>query len=140
MLLLLPEEQRIRMPMRMGRSLECRIRRLQCHSLWRQLILVNFYTGVGSCRTLQMKALTEMVVCSTVLQETVMVLRKLGRSLYLEKSSTRKLPSRRTIPWPSDTVPSGYALMQGQTLTNLHTRNLQRLIRQALFLIAWLDD
>lgn len=40
-------------------------------------------------------------------------------------------PVGAPIPWPSDTVPSGYALMQGQTLTNLHTRNLQWLIRQA---------
>lgn len=40
-------------------------------------------------------------------------------------------PVGAPIPWPSDTVPSGYALMQGRLLTNLLTRNLQPLIRQA---------
>ncbi len=44
-----------------------------------------------------------------------MVLRRWG-SFIPRKSSTRKLyPVGAPIPWPSDTVPSGYALMQGQT-------------------------
>ncbi len=36
-------------------------------------------------------------------------------------------PVGAPIPWPSDTVPFGYALMQGRLLTNLPTRNLRPL-------------
>ncbi len=43
-------------------------------------ILVNFYTGVGSCRTLQMKAHYRNGGLFYLLQETVMVLKVVGRS------------------------------------------------------------
>ncbi len=43
-----------------------------------------------------------------------MVLRKAGQKFIPRKIFHQKA-SRRAIPWPSDTVPSGYALMQGQT-------------------------
>ncbi len=57
-----------------------------------------------------------MVVCSTVLQETVMVLRKTGQKFIPRKNlPPESYPVGAPIPWPSDTVPSGYALMQEQT-------------------------
>ncbi|MEB2861523.1 phage tail protein, partial [Staphylococcus sp. GCP4] len=47
---------------------------------------------------------------------TVMVLRKTGAEVYTSKNlPPESYPVGAPIPWPSDTVPSGYALMQGQT-------------------------
>ncbi|EPA3504359.1 prophage tail fiber N-terminal domain-containing protein [Escherichia coli] len=79
-------------------------------------ILVNFYTGVGSCRTLQMKAH----------YRNGGLLYRSSRDGYgfeddwAEVYTSKNLPPESypvgaPIPWPSDTVPSGYALMQGQT-------------------------
>ncbi|HAW0123336.1 TPA: phage tail protein [Escherichia coli] len=79
-------------------------------------ILVNFYTGVGSCRTLQMKAH----------YRNGGLFYRSSRDGYGFESGWAKVytsahppaefyPVGAPIPWPSDTVPSGYALMQGQT-------------------------
>ncbi len=79
-------------------------------------ILVNFYTGVGSCRTLQMK----------VHYRNGGLFYRSSRDGYGFESGWAQLytsahppaefyPVGAPIPWPSDTVPSGYALMQGQT-------------------------
>lgn len=56
-----------------------------------------------------------MVVCSTVLQETVMVLRKAGQKFIPRKIFHQKATQSAHQSVVSDTVPSGYALMQGQT-------------------------
>ncbi|WP_137532662.1 tail fiber protein, partial [Escherichia coli] len=79
-------------------------------------ILVNFYTGVGSCPTLQMKAH----------YRNGGLFYRSSRDGYgfeedwAEVNTSKNLPPESypvgaPIPWPSDTVPSGYALMQGQT-------------------------
>ncbi|EGD5157314.1 TPA: phage tail protein [Escherichia coli] len=79
-------------------------------------ILVNFYIGVGSCQTLQMKAH----------YRNGGLFYRSSRDGYgfeedwVEIYTSKKLPPESypvgaPIPWPSNTVPSGYALMQGQT-------------------------
>ncbi len=131
MWLLSPEEQQIHMPMRMVAFPECRIRRLQCHPLWRQLYSVNLlYRSRKLPDPADEGALQKWSVFYRS-SKTVMVLRKTGQSLYLEKSSTRKLPSRRTNPVAIGSVPSGYALMQGQTFDKSAYPTCSRFIRQA---------
>ncbi|HIG9475760.1 TPA: prophage tail fiber N-terminal domain-containing protein [Escherichia coli] len=79
-------------------------------------ILVNFYTGVGSCRTLQMKAHYRnggLFYCSS---RDGYGFEEGWAEVYTSKNlPPESYPVGAPIPWPSDTVPSGYALMQGQT-------------------------
>ncbi|EFD4988943.1 phage tail protein [Escherichia coli] len=79
-------------------------------------ILVNFYTGVGSCRTLQMKAHYRNGGLFYRSSRDGYGFEEGWAEVYTSKSlPPESYPVGAPIPWPSDTVPSGYALMQGQT-------------------------
>ncbi|POS19573.1 phage tail protein [Escherichia coli] len=79
-------------------------------------ILVNFYTGVGSCRTLQMKAHYRNGGLFYRSSRDGYGFESGWAQLYtLAHPPAEFYPVGAPIPWPSDTVPSGYALMQGQT-------------------------
>lgn len=79
-------------------------------------ILVNFYTGVGSCRTLQMKAHYRNGGLFYRSSRDGYGFEEDWEQLYTSAHPPAELyPVGAPIPWPSDTVPSGYALMQGQT-------------------------
>ncbi|EOM8238578.1 prophage tail fiber N-terminal domain-containing protein [Escherichia coli] len=79
-------------------------------------ILVNFYTGVGSCRTLQMKAHYRNGGLFYRSSRDGYGFEEDWAEVYTSKNlPPESYPVGALIPWPSDTVPSGYALMQGQT-------------------------
>ncbi|EHD5800484.1 prophage tail fiber N-terminal domain-containing protein [Escherichia coli] len=79
-------------------------------------ILVNFYTGVGSCRTLQMKAHYRNGGLFYRSSRDGYGFEDDWAEVYTSKNlPPESYPVGAPIPWPSDTVPSGYALMQGQT-------------------------
>ncbi|EEV6056807.1 phage tail protein [Escherichia coli] len=79
-------------------------------------ILVNFYTGVGSCRTLQMKAHCRNGGLFYRSSRDGYGFEEDWAEVYTSKNlPPESYPVGAPIPWPSDTVPSGYALMQGQT-------------------------
>ncbi|HCJ9560503.1 TPA: phage tail protein [Escherichia coli] len=79
-------------------------------------ILVNFYTGVGSCRTLQMKAHYRNGGLFYRSSRDGYGFEEDWAEIYTSKSlPPESYPVGAPIPWPSDTVPSGYVLMQGQT-------------------------
>ncbi|WFY88386.1 prophage tail fiber N-terminal domain-containing protein [Escherichia coli] len=78
-------------------------------------ILVNFYTGVGSCRTLQMKAHYRNGGLFYRSSRDGYGFEEEWAEVYTSKNlPPESYPVGAPIPWPSDTVPSGYALMQGQ--------------------------
>ncbi len=78
-------------------------------------ILVNFYTGVGSCRTLQMKAHYRNGGLFYRSSRDGYGFEEDWAEVYTSKNlPPERYPVGAPIPWPSDTVPSGYALMQGQ--------------------------
>ncbi|EFU4788156.1 phage tail protein [Escherichia coli] len=79
-------------------------------------ILVNFYTGVGSCPTLQMKAHYRNGGLFYRSSRDGYGFEEDWEEVYTSKNlPPESYPVGAPIPWPSDTVPSGYALMQGQT-------------------------
>lgn len=79
-------------------------------------ILVNFYTGVGSCRTLQMKAHYRNGGLFYRSSRDGYGFEEDWAEVYTSKNlPPESYPAGAPILWPSDTVPSGYALMQGQT-------------------------
>ncbi|EJU0330896.1 tail fiber protein, partial [Escherichia coli] len=79
-------------------------------------ILVNFYTGVGSCPTLQMKANYRNGGLFYRSSRDGYGFEEDWAEVYTSKNlPPESYPVGAPIPWPSDTVPSGYALMQGQT-------------------------
>ncbi|EFY5899427.1 phage tail protein [Escherichia coli] len=79
-------------------------------------ILANFYTGVGSCRTLQMKAHYRNGGLFYRSSRDGYGFEEGWAEVYTSKNlPPESYPVGAPIPWPSDTVPSGYALMQGQT-------------------------
>ncbi|EIW7824413.1 tail fiber protein, partial [Escherichia coli] len=79
-------------------------------------ILVNFYTGVGSCPTLQMKAHYRNGGLFYRSSRGGYGFEEDWAEVYTSKNlPPESYPVGAPIPWPSDTVPSGYALMQGQT-------------------------
>ncbi|EOS8154171.1 phage tail protein [Escherichia coli] len=79
-------------------------------------IQVNFYTGVGSCRTLQMKAHYRNGGLFYRSSRDGYGFEDDWAEVYTSKNlPPESYPVGAPIPWPSDTVPSGYALMQGQT-------------------------
>lgn len=79
-------------------------------------ILVNFYTGVGSCRTLQMKAHYRNGGLFYRSSRDGYGFEEDWAEVYTSKNlPPESYPVGAPIPWPSDTVPSDYALMQGQT-------------------------
>ncbi|EGZ5312518.1 phage tail protein, partial [Escherichia coli] len=79
-------------------------------------ILVNFYTGVGSCPTLQMKAHYRNGGLFYRSSRDGYGFEEDWAEVYTSKNlPPESYPVGAPIPWPSDTVPSGYALMQGQT-------------------------
>ncbi|WP_086405399.1 tail fiber protein, partial [Escherichia coli] len=79
-------------------------------------ILVNFYTGVGSCPTLQMKAHYRNGGLFYRSSRDDYGFEEDWAEVYTSKNlPPESYPVGAPIPWPSDTVPSGYALMQGQT-------------------------
>ncbi|HGF5568718.1 TPA: phage tail protein [Escherichia coli] len=79
-------------------------------------ILVNFHTGVGSCRTLQMKAHYRNGGLFYRSSRDGYGFEEDWAEVYTSKNlPPESYPVGAPIPWPSDTVPSGYALMQGQT-------------------------
>ncbi|EMC9699469.1 tail fiber protein [Escherichia coli] len=79
-------------------------------------ILVNFYTGVGSCPTLQMKAHYRNGGLFYRSSRDGYGFEEDWADVYTSKNlPPESYPVGAPIPWPSDTVPSGYALMQGQT-------------------------
>ncbi|MFS3550645.1 tail fiber protein, partial [Escherichia coli] len=79
-------------------------------------ILVNFYTGVGSCRTLQMKAHYRNGGLFYRSSRDGYGFEEDWAEVYTSKNlPPESYPVGAPIPWPSDTVPSGYAMMQGQT-------------------------
>ena len=79
-------------------------------------ILVNFYTGVGSCRTLQMKAHYRNGGLFYRSSRDGYGFEEDWAEVYTSKNlPPESYPVGAPIPWPSDTVPPGYALMQGQT-------------------------
>ncbi|EPS9400145.1 phage tail protein [Escherichia coli] len=79
-------------------------------------ILVNFYTGVGSRRTLQMKAHYRNGGLFYRSSRDGYGFEEGWAEVYTSKNlPPESYPVGAPIPWPSDTVPSGYALMQGQT-------------------------
>ncbi|HBN1816522.1 TPA: prophage tail fiber N-terminal domain-containing protein, partial [Escherichia coli] len=79
-------------------------------------ILVNFYTGVGSCRTLQMKAHYRNGGLFYRSSRDGYGFEEDWAEVYTSKNlPPESYPVGAPIPWPSDTVPSGYALIQGQT-------------------------
>lgn len=79
-------------------------------------ILVNFYTGVGSCRTLQLKAHYRNGGLFYRSSRDGYGFEEGWAEVYTSKNlPPESYPVGAPIPWPSDTVPSGYALMQGQT-------------------------
>ncbi|ELN4677806.1 prophage tail fiber N-terminal domain-containing protein [Escherichia coli] len=78
-------------------------------------ILVNFYTGVGSCRTLQMKAHYRNGGLFYRSSRDGYGFEEDWAEVYTSKNlPPESYPVGAPIPWPSDTVPTGYALMQGQ--------------------------
>ncbi|EIH2683068.1 tail fiber protein, partial [Escherichia coli] len=77
-------------------------------------ILVNFYTGVGSCPTLQMKAHYRNGGLFYRSSRDGYGFEEDWAEVYTSKNlPPESYPVGAPIPWPSDTVPSGYALMQG---------------------------
>ncbi|EMU5603034.1 tail fiber protein, partial [Escherichia coli] len=79
-------------------------------------ILANFYTGVGSCPTLQMKAHYRNGGLFYRSSRDGYGFEEDWAEVYTSKNlPPESYPVGAPIPWPSDTVPSGYALMQGQT-------------------------
>ncbi|MBB7740298.1 tail fiber protein, partial [Escherichia coli] len=75
-------------------------------------ILVNFYTGVGSCRTLQMKAHYRNGGLFYRSSRDGYGFEEDWAEVYTSKNlPPESYPVGAPIPWPSDTVPSGYALM-----------------------------
>ncbi|EZD21297.1 tail protein [Escherichia coli O111:NM str. K6723] len=79
-------------------------------------ILVNFYTGVGSCPTLQMKAHYRNGGLFYRSSRDGYGFEEDWAEVYTSKNlPPESYPVGAPIPWPSDTVPSGYALIQGQT-------------------------
>ncbi|EHX2169953.1 tail fiber protein, partial [Escherichia coli] len=77
-------------------------------------ILVNFYTGVGSCPTLQMKANYRNGGLFYRSSRDGYGFEEDWAEVYTSKNlPPESYPVGAPIPWPSDTVPSGYALMQG---------------------------
>ncbi|EPC3960657.1 TPA: prophage tail fiber N-terminal domain-containing protein [Escherichia coli] len=88
-------------------------------------ILVNFYTGVGSCRTLQMKAHYRNGGLFYRSSRDGYGFEEDWAEVYTSKNlPPESYPVGAPIPWPSDTVPSGYALMQGQTFDKSAYPNL----------------
>ncbi|HAM0088613.1 TPA: hypothetical protein JLO79_000644 [Escherichia coli] len=74
------------------------------------------YTGVGSCRTLQMKAHYRNGGLFYRSSRDGYGFEEGWAEVYTSKNlPPESYPVGAPIPWPSDTVPSGYALMQGQT-------------------------
>lgn len=75
-------------------------------------ILVNFYTGVGSCRTLQMKAHYRNGGLFYRSSRDGYGFEEDWAEVYTSKNlPPESYPVGAPIPWPSDTVPSGYALI-----------------------------
>ncbi|HAJ7894492.1 TPA: Ail/Lom family outer membrane beta-barrel protein [Escherichia coli] len=73
-------------------------------------------TGVGSCRTLQMKAHYRNGGLFYRSSRDGYGFESGWAQLYTSAHPPAEFyPVGAPIPWPSDTVPSGYALMQGQT-------------------------
>ncbi|MEW0526241.1 transglycosylase SLT domain-containing protein [Escherichia coli] len=76
----------------------------------------EIYTGVGSCRTLQMKAHYRNGGLFYRSSRDSYGFEEDWAEVYTSKNlPPESYPVGAPIPWPSDTVPSGYALMQGQT-------------------------
>ncbi|EIG2229151.1 tail fiber protein, partial [Escherichia coli] len=74
-------------------------------------ILVNFYTGVGSCPTLQMKAHYRNGGLFYRSSRDGYGFEEDWAEVYTSKNlPPESYPVGAPIPWPSDTVPSGYAL------------------------------
>ncbi|EHW1280864.1 tail fiber protein, partial [Escherichia coli] len=74
-------------------------------------ILVNFYTGVGSCPTLQMKANYRNGGLFYRSSRDGYGFEEDWAEVYTSKNlPPESYPVGAPIPWPSDTVPSGYAL------------------------------
>ncbi|HAJ7443877.1 TPA: hypothetical protein HNV39_20140 [Escherichia coli] len=79
-------------------------------------IVANFYTGVGSCRTLQIRANYKNGGLFYRSSRDEYGFEDDWAEVYTSKNlPPESYPVGAPIPWPSDTVPSGYALMQGQT-------------------------
>ena len=76
----------------------------------------DLITGVGSCRTLQMKAHYRNGGLFYRSSRDGYGFEEDWAEVYTSKNlPPESYPVGAPIPWPSDTVPSGYALMQGQT-------------------------
>ncbi|EFE7706038.1 Ail/Lom family outer membrane beta-barrel protein [Escherichia coli] len=74
------------------------------------------YSRVGSCRTLQMKAHYRNGGLFYRSSRDGYGFEEDWAEVYTSKNlPPESYPVGAPIPWPSDTVPSGYALMQGQT-------------------------
>ena len=79
-------------------------------------IVANFYTGGGSCRTLQIRANYKNGGLFYRSSRDEYGFEDDWAEVYTSKNlPPESYPVGAPIPWPSDTVPSGYALMQGQT-------------------------
>ncbi|ENI1876905.1 tail fiber protein, partial [Escherichia coli] len=79
-------------------------------------IVANFYTGGGSCRTLQIRANYKNGGLFYRSSRDEYGFESDWAEVYTSKNlPPESYPVGAPIPWPSDTVPSGYALMQGQT-------------------------
>ncbi|WP_270369727.1 P22 phage major capsid protein family protein, partial [Escherichia coli] len=80
------------------------------------ITVVGAFTGVGSCRTLQMKAHYRNGGLFYRSSRDGYGFEEDWAEVYTSKNlPPESYPVGAPIPWPSDTVPSGYALMQGQT-------------------------
>lgn len=78
-------------------------------------MLVNFYTGVGSCRTLQMKAHYRNGGLFYRSSRDRYGFEEGWAEVYTSKNlPPESYPVGAPIPWPTDTPPSGYIVMQGQ--------------------------
>ncbi|UUD73460.1 phage tail protein [Escherichia coli] len=83
---------------------------------WNGLRPFAVNTGVGSCRTLQMKAHYRNGGLFYRSSRDGYGFEDDWAEVYTSKNlPPESYPVGAPIPWPSDTVPSGYALMQGQT-------------------------
>ncbi|MGE2129228.1 prophage tail fiber N-terminal domain-containing protein [Escherichia coli] len=78
-------------------------------------IVANFYIGVGSCQTLQIRAHYKNGGLFYRSSRDGYGFEEDWAEVYTSKNlPPESYPVGAPIPWPSDTVPSGYALMQGQ--------------------------
>lgn len=80
-------------------------------------ILVNFYIGVGSCRTLQIRAHHRNGGLFYRSSRDGYGFEEDWDQIYTKKNpppAGEGLPVGVPLPWPTDTPPSGYIVMQGQ--------------------------